>query len=142
MLILKRLLTTSCTLLDTSPKNYYKIIAPSTFETKKCESYNEKHSSTTTEITATSTATVADTVEDELTITHKTKRKFISTYKRSTHPTSVPLSKIFSNNFPLSINESFEDYKYRNNPLKFQHDLLSILPFYPTPDPQVKTKEG
>ena len=34
MLILKRLLTTSCTLLDTSPKNYYKIIAPSTFETK------------------------------------------------------------------------------------------------------------
>ena len=42
----------------------------------------------------------------------------------------------------MSINESFEDYKYRNNPLKFQHDLLSTLPFYPTPDPQVKTKEG
>lgn len=42
----------------------------------------------------------------------------------------------------MSINESFEDYKYRNNPLKFQHDLLSILPFYPTPDLQVKTKEG
>lgn len=134
------MITTSCTLLDTSPKNYYKIITPATFETKKCESYNETHSSTTTtEITTTAT-TVAGTVNEDLTITHKTGRKIISTYKRSTHPTSVPLSKIFSNNFPLSINESFEDYKHRNNPLKFQHDLLSTLPFYPSLGPQQETE--
>ncbi|EGW30289.1 uncharacterized protein SPAPADRAFT_73056 [Spathaspora passalidarum NRRL Y-27907] len=55
-------------------------------------------------------------------------------YKRSTHPTSVPLSKLFTNSFPLSVRESLEDYGYRHNPLKFQHDLLSTLPFYPHPD--------
>ncbi|KAI5956717.1 hypothetical protein KGF54_000334 [Candida jiufengensis] len=57
-----------------------------------------------------------------------------SLYKKSTHPTSVPLSKIFSNNFPLSLSESIEHYKLRNDSLKFQHDLLSTLPFYPNAD--------
>ncbi|ODV78904.1 alpha/beta-hydrolase [Suhomyces tanzawaensis NRRL Y-17324] len=62
-------------------------------------------------------------------------------YKRSTHPTSVPLNKLFSNNFPLSIKESLEDYSYRNNPLKFQHDLLSVLPFYPEADALGRTSD-
>ena len=57
-----------------------------------------------------------------------------SLYRRPTHPTSVPLSKLFSNSFPLSIKESLEDYKVRHDLLKFQHDLLSTLPFYPNPD--------
>lgn len=52
-------------------------------------------------------------------------------YKRSTHPTSVPLNKIFSNTFPLSVKESLDDYSFRDSPEKFQHDLLSLLPFYP-----------
>lgn len=52
-------------------------------------------------------------------------------YRRSTHPTSVPLNKLFSNNFPLSIKESLDDYSFRYNPEKFQHDLLALLPFYP-----------
>ncbi|KAM9917770.1 hypothetical protein OXX59_009121 [Metschnikowia pulcherrima] len=55
-------------------------------------------------------------------------------YKRPSHPTSVPLLKLFSSSFPLSIKESVEDYSVRKNPLKFQHDLLSTLPFYPKPD--------
>lgn len=58
-----------------------------------------------------------------------------SKYKRPTHPTSVPLSKLFSTNFPLSVSELFEDYAYRENPLKFQHDLLATLPFFPEPEP-------
>lgn len=55
-------------------------------------------------------------------------------YKRSTHPTSVPLKKLFLSQFPLSIKDSLADYAYRNNPLKFQHDLLATLPFYPDAD--------
>ncbi|CAK7894617.1 cardiolipin-specific deacylase 1, mitochondrial [[Candida] anglica] len=55
-------------------------------------------------------------------------------YKRSTHPTSVPLNKLFSSNFPYSVTDSVNDYSYRENPLAFQHDLLSLLPFYPEPD--------
>lgn len=54
--------------------------------------------------------------------------------RRPTHPTSVPLSKLFSTNFPLSITELLDDYAYRENPLKFQHDLLATLPFYPDAD--------
>ncbi|KAF5212183.1 putative cardiolipin-specific deacylase [Clavispora lusitaniae] len=57
-------------------------------------------------------------------------------YKRSTHPTSVPLSKLFSSQFPLSTKESFRDYAFRHNPLKFQWDLLSTLPFFPNADAQ------
>lgn len=55
-------------------------------------------------------------------------------YRRSTHPTSVPLKRLFSNSFPLTIKESLEDYAYRENPAKFQHDLLSVLPFFPNAD--------
>lgn len=56
-------------------------------------------------------------------------------YRRSTHPTSVPLRRLFSNNFPLTIKESLEDYSYRHNPMKFQYDLLSALPFFPSASP-------
>lgn len=65
----------------------------------------------------------------------KTKPKSVAhQYKRSTHPTSVPLNRLFKNQFPLSIRESFDDYSYRRDPLKFQHTLLLALPFFPEPD--------
>lgn len=64
----------------------------------------------------------------------KGKKVIRHNYKRSTHPTSVPLNKLFKNNFPLSISESYADYKYKSNPLKFQNDLLSLLDFYPHKD--------
>lgn len=62
-------------------------------------------------------------------------------YRRSTHPTSVPLSRILSGNFPLTIRESLEDYVLRNNPLVFQDSLLSLLPFYPYPDAQGRSSK-
>lgn len=62
-------------------------------------------------------------------------------YKRSTHPTSVPLNKLLSTSFPYSVTESVQDYSYRNNPLAFQHDLLSLLPFYPQPDATGRSSE-
>lgn len=55
-------------------------------------------------------------------------------YRRSTHPTSVPLNKLLSSQFPLSVSELFRDYSFRHNPLKFQYDLLSTLPFFPEAD--------
>lgn len=55
-------------------------------------------------------------------------------YKRATHPTSVPLKKLFLSQFPLSIRELIQDYSYRDNPLKLQHDLLLVLPFFPKAD--------
>lgn len=77
--------------------------------------------------TTSSTTTAAATT----TATHQP-----SAYKRSTHPTSVPLHRIFKNNFPLSIKESLDHYTHRHHRLQFQHDLLSLLPFYPNPDSQ------
>lgn len=68
-------------------------------------------------------------------------KKITQNYKRSTHPTSLPLNKLFKANFPLSIKESVNDFKYRNNPLKFQNDLLSLLPFYPNPDKLGRSSE-
>lgn len=62
------------------------------------------------------------------------KKAAVTKYRRPTHPTSVPLSKLFSTNFPLSISQLIEDYANRENPLKFQHDLLATLPFYPEAD--------
>ena len=57
-----------------------------------------------------------------------------SEYRRLTHPTLVPLNKLFSNAFPLSIKELWEDYRQRNTPLKTQDRLLRLLPFYPHAD--------
>lgn len=54
--------------------------------------------------------------------------------RRPTHPTSVPLSKLFSSQFPLPVSELVQDYAFRDNPLHFQHELLSTLPFYPEAD--------
>lgn len=74
--------------------------------------------------------------------TPKKLRAIENRYKRSTHPTSVPLNKLFSNNFPLSIGDSIDDYAYRRNPLKFQHDLLSLLPFYPHADSSGRSSQA
>lgn len=64
--------------------------------------------------------------------------KLSSKYRRLTHPTLVPLNKLFSNAFPLSITESWSDYRHRNLPLQTQHQLLSVLPFYPQPNTSKK----
>lgn len=64
----------------------------------------------------------------------KSKTKTRKNFNRPTHPTSVPLSKIFSSLFPLSLRELLKDYAHRKNPMKFQHELLSTLPFYPKAD--------
>lgn len=55
-------------------------------------------------------------------------------YRRPTHPTSVPLHKLFLSLFPLSVSQLLEDYSYRDDPLKFQNDVLQTLPFYPDAD--------
>lgn len=60
--------------------------------------------------------------------------KTMKAYKRATHPTSVPLKKLFLSQFPLSVRELLQDYSYRDNPLKLQHDLLCTLDFYPSAD--------
>lgn len=57
-----------------------------------------------------------------------------SAYRRLTHPTSLPIRKLFSNTFPLSVKESLHDFACRHNVFKFQSDLLSVLPFYPEQD--------
>lgn len=53
-----------------------------------------------------------------------------NTYRRSTQPTSVPLTQALNNSFPLSFMNSVKDYGLRKDPLKIQHNLLSSLPFY------------
>lgn len=55
-------------------------------------------------------------------------------YKRSTHPTSVPLNKLFASRFPLLVTQSFKDYAVRDDLLTAQSNLLSTLPFFPKPD--------
>lgn len=62
-------------------------------------------------------------------------------YKRSTPPISVPLNKLFLGTFPLSVNDSMNDYKIKDDVLKFQHDLLSTLPFYPYADSSGRSSE-
>lgn len=69
------------------------------------------------------------------------KEAAVNHYKRSSHPTSVPLKKLFSGTFPLPLSESIQDYNARNEPLKFQHDLLATLPFYPHQDSLGRTSE-
>ena len=56
-----------------------------------------------------------------------------STYRKPTSPSGVPLSQVSTKLFPLSFNESFQDYKTRKEILKIQDELLSTLPFYPEP---------
>lgn len=56
-----------------------------------------------------------------------------SSYKKSTSPSGVPLSKISLNLFPLKVSESFKHYRNNRSLLDVQDDLLSTLPFYPEP---------
>lgn len=64
-----------------------------------------------------------------------------SHYKRSTHPTSAPIAKLLPSNFPLSVADSVRDYQQRLDPLKFQDDLLRLLPFYGQTDALGRTSE-
>lgn len=51
-------------------------------------------------------------------------------------PSGLPLSKIIRNTviFPLSVKESFKHYTQRKDLDRIQDELLSTLPFYPTPN--------
>lgn len=64
----------------------------------------------------------------------KSKTQVKKNANRPSHPTSVPLSKLFANQFPLPLKQLFEDYALRHNPLQFQHDVLATLPFFPEAD--------
>ncbi|RCK57684.1 Cardiolipin-specific deacylase 1, mitochondrial [Candida viswanathii] len=126
MLVSKRLITTSATTLDSFTVSKFSNLLSSL--NKKSSTANDKKQSL-----ATASATPGIGTQTT-TSTSIPRRSTVSAYKRSTHPTSVPLSKLFSNSFPLSVKESLEDYKLRHQPLKFQADLLSLLPFFPFPD--------
>ncbi|KAI5962939.1 uncharacterized protein KGF55_002731 [Candida pseudojiufengensis] len=105
------------------------------------EKSNVLKSTTTTVEDVLSTPSAPTTKSKIKTSKKNLKQSTKSLYKRSTHPTSVPLSKIFNNNFPLSISESIEHYKLRNNPLYFQNELLSTLPFFPNIDKLGRTSK-
>lgn len=64
-----------------------------------------------------------------------------SHYRRSTPPISVPLNKLFSGTFPLSLKESIEDFKVKDDLFQFQHNLLKVLPFYPEMDSLGRSSE-
>ena len=70
----------------------------------------------------------------------QSKVKINNNYRTSTPPSGVPLSKIFSNNFPLSFKESFNHYKIRNDLAKIEYDLLSTLEFFPEPSEYYKSE--
>ncbi|KAL6942179.1 hypothetical protein ACO0QE_003345 [Hanseniaspora vineae] len=62
-------------------------------------------------------------------------------YKVSTPPSAIPVLKILKTlptMFPLSWEESFQDYRqFNKDAKKFQTDLFSTLPFYPYPSNQI-----
>lgn len=58
-------------------------------------------------------------------------------YRTSTSPSGIPLSKLFSVKFPLTIRESFQDYRSRNQLLKIQESLLHRL--YELPNVKVQS---
>lgn len=76
--------------------------------------------STTANVTATANATAA-------TASQINDKQVKHVYSASTSPSGLPLSKMFSVKFPLSIKQSFADYKRRNQLLDIQNDLLSLL---------------
>ncbi|ODQ68429.1 alpha/beta-hydrolase [Nadsonia fulvescens var. elongata DSM 6958] len=49
-------------------------------------------------------------------------------------PSGVPLKKILSNIFPLSVKDSLSQWKLRKDPKAAEDAVLSLLPFYPDPD--------
>ncbi|OWB85535.1 hypothetical protein B5S33_g4203 [[Candida] boidinii] len=106
-------------------------------------------SSTSSPSTSSSTSSInsnAANVVDATAITTEAlqdiqnKVKINNNYRTSTPPSGVPLSKIFSNNFPLSFKESFNHYKIRNDLAKIEYDLLSTLEFFPEPSEYYKSE--
>lgn len=87
-------------------------------------------------------ATVVDvsTINTDISQDIHSKVKITNNYRTSTPPSGVPLSKIFSNNFPLSFKESYNHYKIRNDLVKIQYDLLSTLDFFPEPSEFYKSE--
>ncbi|ODV85045.1 hypothetical protein CANARDRAFT_28765 [[Candida] arabinofermentans NRRL YB-2248] len=63
-----------------------------------------------------------------------------SGYRASTPPSGVPLSRILSNTFPLSLSESLKHYKRRHQLEQIQDELLSTLKFYPEPSATHESK--
>jgi cardiolipin-specific phospholipase len=57
----------------------------------------------------------------------------LSSHRKPTNPSGVPLSQISPKLFPLSFSESFKDYMKKGKLLDVQDELLSSLPFYPEP---------
>lgn len=55
-------------------------------------------------------------------------------YRPPTPPTGIPLSKLLSNSFPLTLAESYEQWTNRTNLKEAEEDVLSALPFFPEPD--------
>lgn len=54
-------------------------------------------------------------------------------YRPPTPPTGIPLSKIFSNNFPLPLADAYEQWSNRTKLKEAEKDVLSALPFYHHP---------
>ena len=123
LIISRRFLSSSCTVSNSTPSFNY---GNFNFNHLVSQFNNVVVRKKSTEMT--SEQVKVDTAPADI------KHTTLHQYKRSTHPTSVPLKRLFSNSFPLTIKESLEDYAYRDNPAKFQHDLLSVLPFFPEAD--------
>lgn len=61
-------------------------------------------------------------------------------YRSPTPPTGVPLSRLFSNTFPLSYSESYAQWLKRDDLQEAENEVLSCLPFYPQPDSTRRAK--
>lgn len=57
-----------------------------------------------------------------------------ATYRAPTPPTGIPLSRIFSNTFPLPLSEAYEQWTNRHKIQEAEEGVLSHLPFFPEPD--------
>lgn len=55
-------------------------------------------------------------------------------YRPPTPPSGIPLSKIFSNTFPLSVSDAYEQWKNRKKLKEAEAGVLSTLPFFPEAD--------
>lgn len=63
-----------------------------------------------------------------------TPRHSTKNYRPPTPPTGIPLSRIFSNTFPLPLSEAYEQWTNRAKLQEAEEGVLSHLPFFPTPD--------
>ncbi|KAI3407105.2 hypothetical protein KGF56_000093 [Candida oxycetoniae] len=132
----KRSISYSRVLADSSlfPINNWPTLTPEKKHSRTNKTYLQVVTTTNTTTAAAAAAASSSSSSSSSSDGLFAKSTKTSLYKRSTHPTSVPLSKIFSNQFPLSLKESIEDYKLRHDILAFQHNLLSTLPFFPHED--------